>query len=158
MLPFSRAFSSWELSHSGGCCLLSHLSGEQNLLSGLSPWAWVSGKDLGRSLQLLSMGVLPSGFQAPFLSFLPHANGGRGGEKKKVKYWDTLKSMPLPSFGFSLFLELSLHDPGFLSQLLAQGQILNLGLDNKSTAEVILTPLKRLSALWCTRNETHNSF
>ena len=64
-----------------------------------------------------------------------------------VKYWDTLKSVPLPSFGFSLFLELSLHDPGFLSQLLAQGQILNLGLDNKSTAEVILTPLKRLSTL-----------
>lgn len=72
---------------------------------------------------------------------------GRGREKKKVKYWDTLKSVPLPSFGFSLFLELSLHDPAFLSQLLAQGQILNLGLDNKSTAEVILTPLKRLSAL-----------
>lgn len=71
----------------------------------------------------------------------------RGGEKKRVKYWDTLKSVPLPSFGFSLFLELSLHDPDFLSQLLAQGQILNLGLDNKSTAEVILTPLERLSAL-----------
>lgn len=52
-----------------------------------------------------------------------------------------------PSFGFSLFLELSLYDPGFLSQLLAQGQILNLGLDNKSTAEVILTTLKRLSTL-----------
>lgn len=94
------------------------------------------------------MGVLPSGFQAPFLSSLPHSSARRGGGgKKKVKYWDTLKSVPLPSFGFSLFLELSLHDPGFLSQLLAQGQILNLGLDNKSTAEVILTPLKRLSTL-----------
>lgn len=75
------------------------------------------------------------------LLYLIHLRGG------KVKYWDTLKSVPLPSFGFSLFLELSLHDPGFLSQLLAQGQILNLGLDNKSTAEVILTPLKRLSTL-----------
>lgn len=80
------------------------------------------------------------------LLYLMHFTG-RGREKKEVKYWDTLKSVPLPSFGFSLFLELSLHDPAFLSQLLAQGQILNLGLDNKSTAEVILTPLKRLSAL-----------
>jgi len=90
------------------------------------------------------MRVLPSGFQAPFLSSLPHSYGGGGG---RIKYWDTLKSEPLPSFGFSLFLELSLRDPGFLSQLLAQGQILNLGLDNKNTAEVILTLFKRLSTL-----------
>lgn len=79
------------------------------------------------------------------LFFYPIHLRGRG--KKRVRCWDTLKNVPLPSLGFSLFLELSLYDPGFLSQLLAQGQILNLGLDNKSTAEVISTTLKRLSAL-----------
>lgn len=43
----------------------------------------MSGKDLGRSLQFLSMGVLPSGFQTPFLSSLPHASGGEGRGKKE---------------------------------------------------------------------------
>lgn len=105
----------------------------------------MSGKNLGRYLQL-SMGVFPSGLQAPFLSSLPPASGGEGGKKRRSST-GTLGRVCLYQALVFLFLELLLHDPGFLSQLLAQGQILNLGLDNKSTAEVNLTLLKRLSAL-----------
>lgn len=70
-----------------------------------------------------------------------------GGGKKRRSSTGTLGRVCLYQALVFLFLELLLHDPGFLSQLLAQGQILNLGLDNKSTAEVNLTLLKRLSAL-----------
>lgn len=154
VLPFSRPFSSWHLSHSWG--LLPAFPSKW--------WAKFVVRPFSMSLSIWE-GLCSSSQWEYFLQcfrlhssllYLVHLGGMGGG--KKVKYWDTLKSVSLPSFGFSLFLELSLHDPGFLSQLLAQGQILNLGLDNKSTAEVILTPLKSLSALWCARNETHNSF